>query len=439
VTYGAPVTSLKDYTPVWTSSGTAPSIGNGSITGKYSQVGDMLKGQITVTTGSTTSFGSGDYYFSIPSGLSMDVNKVPRGAFGDESYVKGGFYSLLYGVNRFSGMLVAQTATSLGAKISSTPSAANPTPVATNGALGATYPGTWSGAGNIWTLTFEVPILGWSSSTVVSSEADTRVVSASAYLGSNQALTSGAGAQIQINTIISDSHAAFATASYQYVIQSPGYYDFLGGVEFASNANGIRYVSIKKGSSYIRTATFVPISGDNFDALVSAKSVWCKAGEIIQLWATHTSGGNLNALGNSNTFLAVSKQSGPAQISASEVVIAKASGNPASASANNPIIFPTVEFDTHGSYNASTGRYTCATPGFFEVSGFMVGATDVSINLYKDGSSNTRIATTGSSASPVTFSTTVQCIAGTILDIRPDGTFDASVGNITFKRIGGIG
>lgn len=59
---GAPAT----YTPVWVSSGTQPSLGNGSLTGNYVQVGKLVQGLITLAAGSTTTFGTGAYTFSIP-------------------------------------------------------------------------------------------------------------------------------------------------------------------------------------------------------------------------------------------------------------------------------------------------------------------------------------------------------------------------------------
>ena len=54
------------YTPTWTSSGTAPAIGNGTITGGYTQVGKLVVFFANLTTGSTTTFGTGAYSVSLP-------------------------------------------------------------------------------------------------------------------------------------------------------------------------------------------------------------------------------------------------------------------------------------------------------------------------------------------------------------------------------------
>lgn len=49
------------FTPTWTSSGTQPTIGNGSITGRYKRDGDMVDVTVYIQPGSTTTFGTGGY------------------------------------------------------------------------------------------------------------------------------------------------------------------------------------------------------------------------------------------------------------------------------------------------------------------------------------------------------------------------------------------
>lgn len=54
------------YTPVWTNTGTAPSLGNGTIAGKYKQIGKLVHVKFLLTAGSTTTFGTGTYLFTLP-------------------------------------------------------------------------------------------------------------------------------------------------------------------------------------------------------------------------------------------------------------------------------------------------------------------------------------------------------------------------------------
>jgi len=55
------------YTPTWSSTGTAPNIGaNGTITGRYMKIGRTVLCLINVTFGSSTTYGTGNYNFSLP-------------------------------------------------------------------------------------------------------------------------------------------------------------------------------------------------------------------------------------------------------------------------------------------------------------------------------------------------------------------------------------
>lgn len=58
-----------DYTPSWSTSGTQPSIGNGTITGRWARVGNLAYVRISLKWGSTTSGGTNAWNFGLPSGL----------------------------------------------------------------------------------------------------------------------------------------------------------------------------------------------------------------------------------------------------------------------------------------------------------------------------------------------------------------------------------
>jgi hypothetical protein len=64
--FGPLLTSWQTFTPTWTSDGSAPSIGNGSMAGRYKQIGKTVFFNMSITFGSTTSFGSGAYFWSGP-------------------------------------------------------------------------------------------------------------------------------------------------------------------------------------------------------------------------------------------------------------------------------------------------------------------------------------------------------------------------------------
>lgn len=88
------------YLPTWTGSGGNPAIGNGTIEGLYSQVGKHVTARITITAGSTTTFGSGDWSFGLP--LAADVTGAA-----------GGVAVAIDGTTRYLGGLIRPTTTTV--------------------------------------------------------------------------------------------------------------------------------------------------------------------------------------------------------------------------------------------------------------------------------------------------------------------------------------
>ncbi|MFE5217461.1 MULTISPECIES: hypothetical protein [unclassified Streptomyces] len=91
------------YTPTWSASTTNPSLGNGTLAGRYLKIGRTVICHINLTTGSTTTYGSGNYNFTLP------FQAANAGA----SYV--GLAHLL-GTNRWIGhIVISPNATSCSA------------------------------------------------------------------------------------------------------------------------------------------------------------------------------------------------------------------------------------------------------------------------------------------------------------------------------------
>lgn len=119
------------------------------------------------------------------------------------------------------------------------------------------------------------------------------------------------------------------------------------------------------------------------------------------------------------------------------VVAAIITGNPASASSGNPIIVPTVIKDTHGAYNATTGRYTVIVPGFYKMFGALSSASSATtLSIYKDASVYQLCGNLDSNGE-ATFAGMVECVAGSVIDIRPGGTVDATDMSLNIERVSG--
>lgn len=60
------VAAVQSFSPAWTAASSAPAIGNGSIDARYIQVGDLVTMWARISMGSTTTFGSGEWYLALP-------------------------------------------------------------------------------------------------------------------------------------------------------------------------------------------------------------------------------------------------------------------------------------------------------------------------------------------------------------------------------------
>lgn len=54
------------YVPAWTSSGAAPDLGNSTVVGRYTRIGNTIIGRLSIVFGNTATFGTGSYRFSLP-------------------------------------------------------------------------------------------------------------------------------------------------------------------------------------------------------------------------------------------------------------------------------------------------------------------------------------------------------------------------------------
>ncbi len=63
---GTDLGKWQAYTPTWTAGTTNPSIGNGTLTGRYIVIGKLCTYVLGLVMGSTTTYGSGNWAFSLP-------------------------------------------------------------------------------------------------------------------------------------------------------------------------------------------------------------------------------------------------------------------------------------------------------------------------------------------------------------------------------------
>lgn len=77
------------YTPTWTGALTNPAIGNGTITGSYTQFGKLVIAEARIDAGSTTTFGVGTYSMTVPVAMKPANTSVERRQIGTASLFDG--------------------------------------------------------------------------------------------------------------------------------------------------------------------------------------------------------------------------------------------------------------------------------------------------------------------------------------------------------------
>lgn len=94
------------YTPAWSASGTAPALGNGALNGRYKQAGKWLQAAIFQSMGSTTTFGTGAYSWSLP---------VPSTSLASFGWVGSGYFrdASAGGTGHFAGACMLASTTTL--------------------------------------------------------------------------------------------------------------------------------------------------------------------------------------------------------------------------------------------------------------------------------------------------------------------------------------
>ena len=103
------------YTVAWGSSGTAPAIGNGTIAGAYSQVQKTVMFRAQMTTGSTSTYGTGAYSITLPPTQSTGQTQVGQAVAFDTSatfYYRGAL--LLFGAGTVRTQFVDGAASTAG-------------------------------------------------------------------------------------------------------------------------------------------------------------------------------------------------------------------------------------------------------------------------------------------------------------------------------------
>lgn len=125
----------SSYTPTWGATGVAPALGNGVSQGRYVQVGKLVHFMMDFNPGSTSTFGTGNYTFSLPVTASVAMQGAPLGSIYAEDLSASAFsmaFPILASSTTFNMQYVATWPTGVQAL------------------YGQTAPWTWATGDTIW-------------------------------------------------------------------------------------------------------------------------------------------------------------------------------------------------------------------------------------------------------------------------------------------------
>lgn len=405
-TVGTPVTDYIDYTPTtsWTTGYT--------ISGKFKRIGDSIECIVKlVCTGAPLA--ASETTFSIPPGYAIDTTKLmsPTVAGTAPTFGDGiGYDNSTTNLYLFRCQYWSATTVKLFYQSSST---------GQETAVSTSLPPTWATNDTI-IARFQVPIVGLSSSVVMSNATDTRVVAANYKKTANQSVTANS-TDITFQTNVIDTHGAYNGTAY--IAPVSGLYD-IGGV-IGVTSGTVNVVAYVNGSSRTILGTNISANNATLSGLVSlnaGESLTFRLDQSVTVYGTSS--------GLTSGFT-IKRLSGPSVVAASETVACRYRSNSGQSITNNTttqtMIAGTRDYDTHLFYNSTTGIATIPVSGKYSIrANFRFTAFNASANIlgrvYKNGSlvsTSAIIAISGTSNSWAGFANDIiNCVAGDTLEIR---------------------
>lgn len=357
---GTVISDWFTYTPVWTSAG-SPSIGNGTLLGRWRKVGDSIEVWVDLTFGTTTSGAGANWVFSLPTGIFLDSTKAPFGAPAAGSAV------LLDSGTAYSGAVPII----VGSGFRVTPATASGSQV------GVTVPFTWATGDNL-NFTATAPVLGWSSSVQMSEASGVRDVYA-AIFGDPASAT--ANNPILFPTVGKDTMNAYNPATGRYTCPETGFYKVYGTTRTGST--GFTLYLWRSGST--TNVEMNSWAGADANTKVIMATSNCRQGEYLDIRPNNTADMQQSAI-------YFEKLSSPQTMAASESLNLRYTNTAGTAIGTSYADFPfaTMLKDTHGNFNGTT--FTPYIPGFYVFCAHVVA----SVNLTTSQSISLKAVVNGS-------------------------------------------
>jgi len=422
--YGSPITDWVSYTPTGNLST------NVTYYGKWRKVGDsmQIEGMISFSGANT----QGVANITLPNSANLDATKFSPVATGRAVFGSARIYDSSTDQS-YDAVVTHDTATSIRFSRGDT-TAGSATDTSSN------RPITFASGDSI-AFNAIVPILGWSSSLVMSSDADTRVVSLSAYRGtSNLTVTAATPLEVIFNFINTngDTHGGYTKATGRYIAKVPGWYRFSSNLAWGMGgtaASSIKAYAKKNGTgSAIGYVEYTDLTSNKNYGVVTSGKIHLNAGDYISIWAECASQNTTLLFSNLGITFELERISGPAQIAASESISASYSSNASQSinSASTTIIdFEDKQWDSHNAVTTGASwKFTAPISGIYSVSAIVAFSSlawtaghVLDLYLFKNGSNFKgfdimRVEGSMTDVMARQGTRTVRLLAGQYIDVR---------------------
>ena len=420
VQYGAFMSDWQSYTP------TGSLTTNATYTGFQRRVGDSLECEFLVSFSGVNTQGA--VTINLPSGLTIDTSKITNTATDGSEMLGFGTY-LRASTNNYMLSLKYNSTTSLSVRVNNASGTYDvDTAMNTNTNVPATI-----GTGDKIQGFYRVPIVGWSSNQILSSDSSQNVVTARASGASTSIANNSATLVINANSIF-DTTASYSTSTGRYTCPVSGYYRVTGGVRFSSTSwsagnVGELYVYKNAASSAIIDRHTVEATQTVNMWLGGDSVVQCSAGDLLDVRAYQNTGGAVTLDGS--CYIYFERISGPAQLAATSTVSFSAYSSTTSASTTQCFIYTTVDYDTTNSYSTSTGKWTCPVSGYYQVFGQAYVNGGFTAFVYKNSTSYAQGTPVASASQSSCVFVLMNLLAGDVVEIRPDAAVTAQSSSST--------
>jgi hypothetical protein len=361
---GSVVTDWVSYTPVITTqSGT---ITNFSPTGRWRRVGDMLELDLSgVFTSASVGTWSG-VLFGLPSGLVIDTSKT---APVTKTSLVGSAILRDAGTGNYQGNVRIVSGGTTYLEV-------------TNGLGAATQaaPFSW-GDTDAMNGYARVPIVGWSSNTTMSTDFGGRVIAANYAAASG--VSTDTSTPINFATKRIDKTSSVTTgAAWKFTAPESGVY-VVAATLLSSSGTPAVYVyknGVTTGQSVLSLSTTTLQNGVTMVELDGGQYIDLRAGSAATLFNT------------AENTISIHKIQSPQTLMGGEVEVLRAVKNSGTHTSTgnwqDVAAYDTEVFDSHGSFNPTTGIYTFAQAGKYLLSASVGFVSNVT------GSRGARIDTT---------------------------------------------